>query len=207
MSEQVQEGGTLAVTPSSSSPVLYCSFILSFVLGSHRITSHTQTLQNKTHTHTVGHWCERIQQCGDDPSWILRVAPSSPSLWLLLLASPRHLPSLSPSLTLSFSRSPVTGVPGGPQRIERAGAAGNKCLIIRLIIIPGGSDAGLGRKGRIYLLSLSRHSFKPHTQSHTFLVMLVKQRICPKHTQALIFVLYFTCVTVLCWSNCGFLRK
>lgn len=74
------------------------------------------------------------------PLWICCSPLSNPSLWLLLC------PSLPLLLSSSLSLSQWWG-PGGPEERERAGAVGNKCLIIRLIIIPGGSESGRWRKG------------------------------------------------------------
>lgn len=121
--------------PSSSFPASDCSFLLSFVLGSHNFTRYLLP-----HKKTASRRCKRIQQCDDDPFWICCSPLSNPSLWLLLCPSLPLL--LSSSLSLSLSCDGVPGVHRG----ERAGAVGNKCLIIRLIIIPGGSEAGQGRK-------------------------------------------------------------
>lgn len=51
-------------------------------------------------------------------------------------SGPSRITPPSAALLLSLSSDGVSGVHGG----ERAGAAGNKCLIIRLIILPGGFD-------------------------------------------------------------------
>ena len=69
------------------------------------------------------------------------------SLQPLPLAPPVSLPPSFLPLSSSLSFCLCDGVPGGPQGGERAGAVGNKCLIIRLIIIPGGSKSGWWRKG------------------------------------------------------------
>lgn len=76
----------------------------------------------------------------------------------MLLSSPQPLPLAPPvsllslpslALLLPFFSLSCDGVPGVRRgERERAGAVGNKCLIIRLIIIPGGSEAGQGRKGK-----------------------------------------------------------
>lgn len=104
---------------------LFCNHITS-----HKVCSHTKTLL-----------LVRVKESSNVMMTPLDLLLSS--LQPLLLAPPVSHPP-SPALLLFLSL--VMGSQG-VHRGERAGAVGNKCLIIRLIIIPGGCDLDNEAKG------------------------------------------------------------
>lgn len=100
-------------------------------------------------SHAVCHHTKKLPLASVKESSNVMMTPSDlllSSLQPLPLAPPVSLPP-SPALLLSLFQwwGPRGGSTGERER-ERAGAVGNKCLIIRLIIIPGGSQSGRRRK-------------------------------------------------------------
>lgn len=124
--------GPLAVNPSQHRIVPSSLFLLFW----DQITSHAVC------RHTKQQLLAGVKESSNVMMTLSNCSPlSNPSLWLLLC----------PSLPLQLSSSLALSLCGGVLRVseerERAGAVGNKCLIIRLIIIPGGCESGRWRKG------------------------------------------------------------